>query len=1115
MSDRLHDAQIRREALDPRRSFIVQAPAGSGKTGLLTQRYLRLLAGVERPEEVVAITFTRKAAAEMRHRILEALERAAVPDAPAAEPDRSTWRLAREVLDRDRVRAWSLTHTPSRLRILTIDALCAAIARQMPVTSGLGVDPELCDAPIPLYRRAAREVLGHLGGDNRWSRPVARLLDHLDNRIDRAETLLAGLLARRDQWLRHLAGGAPDRVALEGALATVIDGRLQRLAARFPPAARRHLPALAAFAAAHLPPEAGDDHPLLAWRNQERFPDPLAADLPLWRGLRALLLTGRDTWRARLDKNLGFPPSAKAEKQAFKALLDELQIQESLDVAIAQVGWLPDPDYGAERWAILEALARLLPLAAATLRVIFAETGQVDHAEVALRALQGLGQPDAPTDLALTLDGALWHLLVDEFQDTSQGQFRLLARLTAGWSPGDGRSLFLVGDPMQSIYRFREAEVGLFQRVVDQGLGSLRPEFLTLAVNFRSDGALVAWVNDLFGDLAPRGGDALTGAAPAVRAVPFHPAASGDPVAVHGFAAGREDQEAAAVARLAGAALAADPAASVAILVRARGHLARVIPELRAARMPFQAVEIAGLADRPVVRDLIALTRALIHPADRVSWLAVLRAPWCGLTLADLHVLAADGGAVPLWDRLLQSSPALSADGAARVERLVGVLGPLLAADRRVGFDQGSGSLRRRVEGAWLALGGPATLAEPGDLDDAATCLELVESLERGGTLTDFRLLEEGLAGLRAAGVDVGARLQIMTIHKAKGLEFDTVILPGLGRSTRGGEAPLLRWLELAEAAPGQELLLGTLQRLDRREPDPIHAFLGALDREKETLEAVRLLYVAVTRARRRLVLTGCGGAEVQPRRGSLLGLLWSRVAQAFPEPVAAEDAAPAELPVAPPPLLRFPAAWRPPAPAAGLEPLSMAEEGPAAAIPFDWAGATVRAVGRVTHRWLQRMAREGAAAWSAERVTASRELCAAQLAGEGVPEEELAAAVAQVRAALNNCLVDDRGRWLLFEDHPEAATELALTGVSGGRLVRVVLDRTFVDRQGQRWIVDYKTGLHLGGDREGFLDNEVARYRGQLESYAALLATRERRPIRLGLYFPLLPGWREWPYAG
>src|SRR5262249_50241026 len=147
-----------------------------------------------------------------------------------------------------------------------------------------------------------------------------------------------------------------------------------------------------------------------------------------------------------------------------------------------------------------------LPQAAAELLVVFAARGTVDYAQYTLAALQALGEADAPSDLLMRLDLAVDHLLVDEFQDTTDAQYRLLEKLTAGWTGDDGRTLFAVGDPMQSIYRFRDAEVRLFLESRDRGrVGNVDVEFLDLARNFRSQALLVSWVNRVFPSvLAPR-----------------------------------------------------------------------------------------------------------------------------------------------------------------------------------------------------------------------------------------------------------------------------------------------------------------------------------------------------------------------------------------------------------------------------------------------------------------------------------------------------------------------------------------------------------------------------------------------------------------------------------
>src|SRR5690606_1606337 len=192
------DAGQREAALDPRRSFIVQAPAGSGKTELLVRRYLRLLELVSEPEEILAITFTRKAAAEMRQRILERLGE------PALAP---------------------------RLRIQTIDALCAALTRQMPVLARFGAQPEIVEDAAELYTEAARQTLGAL------SPPAERLLAHLDHHVGIATRPLADRLRSRDRWLRK-TGLAPTRAELEAAIQSERSRLLARARALYPDASQ-------------------------------------------------------------------------------------------------------------------------------------------------------------------------------------------------------------------------------------------------------------------------------------------------------------------------------------------------------------------------------------------------------------------------------------------------------------------------------------------------------------------------------------------------------------------------------------------------------------------------------------------------------------------------------------------------------------------------------------------------------------------------------------------------------------------------------------------------------------------------------------------------------------
>jgi len=1114
------DAAERAAATDPARSFIVQAPAGSGKTSLLAQRYLRLLAVVEEPEEILAITFTRKAAGEIRERIVDALAAAHGPDADDGV-SADTRALARRVRARDEARGWGLARHPTRLRVQTIDAFNAALTRQLPLLCGLGAPPAITDDSQALHVEAARRTLAELDSNEPAAAAIAELLLHLDNRSTRVEELLAAMLARRDQWMPHLlvTGGA-DRQALEAAIRREVEARLAELRALFPADVAGRLAALASFAG-HRLAEHGRDAPPLACQGLTALPAAAAGALAQWRGLADLLLTKAGGWRRSVNVANGFPPDWTQEKAAMNALLQELTGNAELAAALHQVRDLPAGGYRDEQWQVLRALETLLPRAVAQLTLVFAERGEVDHTEIALRALQALGEEGVPSDLALALDYRIAHILVDEFQDTSTSQYRLLEALTRGWTPGDGRSLFLVGDPMQSIYRFREAEVGLFLHARRAGLGDVPLEALRLRVNFRSRQPLVDWVNGGFAALLAPAEDAAAGAVPFEPAESFHRGSDGG-VGIHpaiGLAVDPVD-EAERVAAVAAERLAETADGTVTILVRARTQAVEILPALRRAGLGCQAVEIEGLAERPVVQDLLALARALAHDGDRPAWLAVLRAPWCGLELADLYHLAGDDFDAVLPERIVDPAwlAGLSAAGRARVERIAPVLAGARAQARRRG-------LRERVEATWLGLGGPATVADAAALDDAEAFLDQLEVTESAADIDDVNAIDAALAGLYARpDPTASARLQVMTVHKAKGLEFDTVILPGLHQRGRGDDDPLLLWMERPRAGGASDLLLAPMRPAGSQERDPIYDFIRQLAKEKAGHEQGRLLYVAVTRAVRRLELFGFvgvktpddGDAELAaPAAGSPLARLWPLVGDAFraafdhwqpsAEPVVAN------APAAPGGLWRLSADWSPPAPPADVAWRGGVAEadGEKRAIEYQWVSETARMVGSVTHAFLQQIAEDGAGEWDAARLERARPALRARLAGEGVDPVELDGAEARTLAALQGTLDEPTGRWILAE-HAEAENELALASWADDRPATHIIDRTFVAADGTRWIIDYKTGYREGGDIDGFLDLEVERHGEQLRRYRDLIRALDTRPVRLGLYFPLLGRFRE-----
>ncbi|HEX8740293.1 MAG TPA: UvrD-helicase domain-containing protein [Casimicrobiaceae bacterium] len=1138
--ERESDDAVRAQALDVTRSWLVQAPAGSGKTGLLIQRFLALLATVDRPERIVAMTFTRKAAAEMRERILRALrdggddaaERGSTPHAL------TTRRLALAARQRIDAEGWDVLEQPSRLRIVTIDALAASLARQAPMSSQLGAMPQVDEQARALYVEAVRDALAAAGA----SEPAwRRFLDWLDNDVELATERLADMLEARDRWPAHFLGLSAD------ALRDVVEAALRGIGERAAEAAAELMPPMFVAALAESARDAADTlrvqtaevassdlaDALSAIARTRQL--PAADDRRAWAALCDWLLTKEGGLRKHGAMAQGFAPAGngsgtaerKRTKAAFKALLDEASSLEGLEDALQRLRDAPPPAFDDAAWEFVAAVMTVLKRGADALERVFVRRGAIDFPEQTFRALAALGEADDPGELLLAIDYRLAHLLVDEFQDTSVAQLALIGRLTAGWEPGDGRTLFAVGDPVQSIYRFRKAEVGLFVAARKDGeIAGVPVEVAALTRNFRSAPAIVSWVNAVFGNALPTRSDGSGGN---VAYAPAQAAATRDGDAPSlDLVASRDGEARVVVDRVRAALTAGDE--RVAVLLRARSHARALLPALRSAGIDYSAVELESVHNRLATRDLLMLVRALSQPADRLAWFSVLRAPWCGLALADLLGVAeaAPVGAAP--DALVAAigDPTrvarLSDDGRARITRLAEALRPILGMRGRTTF-----ALRARA--AWLALGGPACADAALDLDGAERVFALVDRHARAGDLDDYDALAAEASTLFAESADAGpGTVQLMTIHKAKGLEFDTVVIPGLDGGVRGGSPPVLRWSAVGPV--GERALVVAPHRRRAgvaRDDDPVYAWLAREDASEERAELTRLVYVGVTRAKRRLHLVGVAEAvsepehgEVgwkRPKSGSALARIWTSLERvgALPPPriAGAPDAASGAPALAtttalePDPLQRLALDWQRPALAPPL-PAPAIPEAAGERVPFEWADATAGAVGTVTHRLLAQIAREGLAQWDDARLRGEMPRVLAELAGEGVDADQRERAARQVAAAIAHTLSDERGRWILSAEHADAHSEWALAGHDEGSIVHVVLDRSFV-AAGIRYIVDFKTGRHEGGDRARFLASELDRYRPQLTHYARILRALEPRPIRIALYHPLVEGgWQE-----
>jgi ATP-dependent helicase/nuclease subunit A len=1252
------DQRERIRALDPSRSMLVQAPAGSGKTDLLTRRFLRLLAEVDESGQVVAITFTNAAAAEMRHRILGELEKAASSDGlmeiyglPPIGQKRpmdgaqfhsqcagnagdgltpnsdefSMQTLARRALDHSRRRDWKLLDLPAQLRISTIDSFCRELALQQPLLSSLGGGIGIAEQPTELYRRAARQTLERIGQPDRLlSDAIEALLLWRDNNWQEMEDLLVEMLAKRDRWMHDFVlSPKPDRNPdwdelrdrLERPFANAVLERLTQvdLLLNQVPGACEEALALARFAC-----QQADSPFLRELAELADFPSPplLSTDgieeaRQAYVNLAELLLTGSGTFRKQVDKRLGFPADRKPEKAQILALIARLNAVPGLASALDAVRKLPPARYTEEDWHIVHACFNLLRHAAAELQVVFAEAAAVDFIEVAQIAQRTLrGPDDLPTDAAIAVADGIRHLLVDEFQDTSRRQHQLLASLIAAWPERNGRTCFLVGDPMQSIYFFRDADAELFPRVKILGLGisetdPLLFDFVPLKANFRSEPSLVNRLNEVFLQVFAvndGSGISFSSSQPAREAglvsgidlnlhLNFSPQTTynknADPDALRKKEEAHNAQTQQIVelikshlqpmeqARAKACGNPGDSKYRIAVLGRARTALAPIAVALREAAIPFRALDLENLKDRPEVLDALALARALLNPQDRVAWLGVLRAPWCGLSLEDLHLLTSadspDLLARPVPDLLAERLALLSELGREAATRVLNELTSAQAT--RTG--QPTSMPGTWLEQIWLRLGGADCVdaTARANVDLLWSCLDSLPAGEEDLLGPNLSAALEKLTALPdpAASSDFG--VQLMTIHKSKGLEFEVVIVPDLQAGSANKSRKMLAWLERGLAGPTEsgeitEFLVAPLQTkgADRGKSK---AWVDRVYRERESQETRRILYVAATRAREELHLFARPNYKVEADgsfaliepTNSLLATAWPALEEEArvrfedwktaraPSPAAGEQviesiAAAGDgnlfvmpTPVKPTLLRRLPPDYLPssasfPRLSAGTAgdqqtqaAIHSSEPAPSSLYLRHQGGLLSRALGTAVHTLLEELSRLRAELdWEAARA-ALRKLeprITASVRASGVDRRKSSSIAADALQLALNASHSPQGQWIL-SPHADAVSEARWAGIVSGRLRTVRVDRVFraglepvSDGERAWWIIDYKTAYadDQDSDPASTLSKLRPLFAPQLEAYGQILRNLHGPDtvLRAGLYYPrmLLLDWWE-----
>ncbi|WP_096085871.1 UvrD-helicase domain-containing protein [Agaribacterium haliotis] len=1154
----LNDLQARAAAVDTLKSFAVSAPAGSGKTGLLSLRFLKLLSQVQKPEEILAITFTRKAAREMHERIVEALQQArhyagrSELDGSALEPyQQALLDAASAALKRSDECGWDLLNNSLRLNISTIDGLCKQLCNALPFFSGLGANSGIVDQPGTEYRIAVERWLQRQL-KQRDHKELSQLLVHFGGKLERLTELLCRLLSVREQWLPLLVHARQNHSELQShfqrVLVAWVEQAQQQVAQLLAPY-ETELIDLLAYAAANSD-EAKDPEPLRRLAQVSAFPIS-AEHSQWWRDLANFCLSKGATpaFRKRLDKNLGFPAGnskaekdqAKAKKQALLQVFAEIDSMPGLLAQMHQLRRLPDGYYSEQQWPVLLALLQVLPELAAELKLRFSELGQSDFSEIALGAVSALNSDIGDMDLLQRLDYRLQHLLIDEFQDTSQLQLELLQALTQAWQPDDGRTLFLVGDGMQSCYGFRNANVGIFLTMRTKGLDNIALHSLDLTANFRSDPLIVNWVNNCFGPSFPLKNDINLGAVSYIPSQTSKSACSDACVELRAFDADSEHTGAEAnfiCAQIKQLQLSA-PEQSIAVLAKSRAHLSELITALQAANIAYQAIDIDRLSSKRHVQDALILCRLLFDPADTLAWLALLRSPFCALNHRDLSAcLSERPQQLTHTERLREvlSQQKLSDGGAERLAKLLEQLEPVLAARH----------LRRaqhNLERLWYLLGGPLLLNSEAERDDLQTLFALVGEHEVAGQIKDWPRFESALDELYAAAANTpGPSVQLMTMHKSKGLEFDTVFLPGLARASRAQDSEALYWLERLNEAGYSDFILSPIARYDADDDDSLSAFIKAQHKLKQSYENHRVFYVACTRARKRLYLTGEFKLDEQgklqaPPAGSLLGPAWQQLQSQFelgpsltssrsealasqhpdsPSISLLENAGPACESDGTSKITALSGNWRTAFEQHFARPAAQAFDNSDFDLMSSWRelDSIESRAGTVLHRVLAHFSENPDQAQSHYLAVSKGSDAAWQslFRQQGVDVEHSRGFIEHFRHCLAQRQHEDVFQWLM-QARTFSRSEWPLSYLSSRADMRsVVIDRCFIDAD-TLWLIDYKSSKPTDGQSlQQFIDEEKRRYAEQLAGYKHALSIyfAQRSSVlftqtRCALYFPLL----------
>ena len=849
MSDRLPfdredlpDRAARARAVDPAHNVVLEASAGTGKTHVLVERYLNLLGRGVKAANILAITFTRKAAAEMRARILAELR----TRAESSAEDQQMW--------------LELGEDSGDVAISTVDAFCLSLLHEFPLEANLDPGFEMADeTQVPRLLEEALDRTLDIGRRLSRTDDYVRLL-FAELRESRLREGLGDMLHRRlvvEDALERVLETGPRNLTAERACAeaferlrgvfTGLTGGIEGFLGNGPSENRR----FQLFAA---------DMRLLAGAE---MPSPGVARGILERLEDHFLV---DHKRPRQRFTNGYVAAECKSREAWKTHLDDIQ-KVGEQVADALKGFRRDLNAVLSR-----GVRRVYRIALNEYHRTLESRGVLDFSEALARALALLAQMEEFARSRYRLEGRYHHVLLDEFQDTSRAQWLLVALLIRSWGEGSGvaenaplvPSIFLVGDRKQSIYGFRDADVGVIEDAVSfvDGLRVDRDSRRAISNSFRAEPQLLAFANDLFDEVEKDRSrrDAFRFDERDRFPLPDEVSAADTGADGLGIIAAATAHECADIV-----------ATEIGRLIDKEGVAPRDIGILFRTRESHQEFEKAlerrgiasyvykglGFFEADEIKDVLALLRYLAAPASNLRTAAFLRSRFVRLSDPGLQALAPNlSGAVsgtrpPDLGKLGDEDRLVLEVARAGVARWLNVVDRLPPAEiLEMVLDETAYLFETRGPRARQAR------------ENLKKIRSMIRRVQNRGYATLSRLaehLERLTAGDESnAVIDAGDAVSLMTIHAAKGLEFPVVFVVNLSKGT-GSRRSAIR---VVSDPQGGRVWLSVNDFQSEADEDA-----KAKDRE----ETKRLLYVATTRARERLYLASeVKDGRFKPWPGSL-----------------------------------------------------------------------------------------------------------------------------------------------------------------------------------------------------------------------------------------------------